>query len=57
MAEKYKNCLHSTGRIYQTLVEVYPGCKKMYMIAGTMYSDKARCKECRSWKEREKWKD
>ena len=52
MNEKYKTCQHSTGRVYQTLVEVYPGCHRMYMIAGTMYSDKARCKECRSWEEK-----
>lgn len=26
MTEKYKTCQHSTGRAYQTLVEVYPGC-------------------------------
>lgn len=52
MAEKYKNCQHSTGRAYQTLVEVYPGCPRMYMIAGTMYSDKEKCKECRSWRRR-----
>lgn len=58
MAEKYKTCQHSAGRAYQTLVEVYPGCPRMYMIAGTMYSDKEKCKECRSWRRRvKKWKD
>lgn len=54
MAEKYKTCKHSTGNVGELIVYVRPGCPRLSIINGVMCSSKVRCKECKSWKEREK---
>lgn len=35
MAEKYKTCKHSTGRVGELIVYVHPTCPRLSMIKGT----------------------
>lgn len=50
---KYKTCKHSTGEYGQTAVYVHPSCPRLTMIKGILVSSKRRCKECRSWEEKD----
>lgn len=50
---KYKTCKHSTGRAGELIVYVHPTCPRLSMIKDTLCSSKIRCRECRSWEERE----
>lgn len=52
MAEKYKTCKHSTGRVGELIVYVHPTCPRLSMIKGILCSSKIRCRECRSWEAR-----
>lgn len=40
MAEKYKTCKHSTGRVGELIVYVHPTCPRLSMIKGTLCSSK-----------------
>lgn len=53
MAEKYKTCRHSTGKIGTTVVYVHPTCPRLTMIKGNLVSSKRRCKECKNWEEKD----
>lgn len=44
MAEKYKTCKHSTGRVGELIVYVHPTCPRLSMIKGTLCSSKIRCR-------------
>lgn len=40
MAEKYKTCKHSTGRVGELIVYVHPTCPRLSMIKGALCSSK-----------------
>ena len=51
--EKYETCIHAKSASI-TVVYVNTGCPRANMILGELVSSKKRCRECRSWKGKEK---
>lgn len=52
MKEKYETCIHA-DHAGQYAVYVKPSCRRASMIKGTLVTTKNRCRECRSWEEKD----
>lgn len=51
--EKYETCIHAKS-VGDYAVRVGTGCPRANMILGELVSSKKRCRDCRSWKGKEK---
>lgn len=51
--KKHKTCKYAKGS-GDVAVYVTPGCPRSNMIRGVLVTSKKRCRECKSWKGKDK---